>query len=1574
MTSRRQQGHGHGQDDITKVKTLQDATLKASRLYGMMREFIHPAKINYQKIHSKWRNVKKQIQVGGVPPTGETGAEAVPVDDKDCLELPPKLSLHVTAHPDDPKKFIVTRNDGDPLIDRSLTYFAEGLMGHLDKIKMGTEFDIGDADILARIAHHLISLILDALGDDDDEDEDDDTHIKQKLLTAALDAESRNAAASAIIIALIGLIKDKDDDGDGHGDGDDDGHGDDHDSISEDSIASIARSDDGALDDRIRELETELRRTATLLLEADISNQELQEIVDGLSQRLIDYGAQYTAWHDRIVDDLNAANLQQVQNLRVANQRIHDELNQLGQQYGDLRAQLAQIQPENAELTAEVGQLRQLLQTSEEQNAERLTQINALTQQSQQREAGITQQIAGLQQTVTQQQTTINEQEARIAELEQQRDSIRAQLVETERALADAQAAEAADQATIQDLQNNVARLTAANTEKDTQIAAAQRGLATTQAELRDTQAQIRELQGENRGKDRQIAESEANIREQKAAIQRLQAEIKILIDAAKSGNADAAAAAAAAQQLQDKEQDLQRARESLEAARAENQDLEKRYQTKLNAAQQRALDLEQQIAAAQSGTAAEKDAKNRLEQELEAKRREIRGLTSRFDQEKAGLDNQLEQAGRANAAQEQALNALQASNVNTEKELAVAKQRSQALAGQLESLKGESAEKDRLTQQLREANAANEKLSEKSQEESRQLQAQVDQINRKLVITAQEAEAAKLKAEAEASTQKQAIQKATDELKALQSQLLQTTGQNTQEQANLTAQIQAAEARRSQLAQENERVKAEAVAAASAAAAAEQQKQQAIDVLKQGLTERLENLQGKIPPQNRQQQLTGEADQIRNAIQGMRNADAYGALDTRINQLKGQVQQAIEEERQNQDRARQSDAAAAAAAAAAATATQEKIIERLNKRLEEGIPDSTSNIKKRIDTARTLQDECEITKSILLEILDIENLKITRLPDSDACKSIYTPKEDEIRQSIIRINCSNATVESIDNEYKRLNTLFKELREALGDKIRTLVVLRSDDGAAAADISLNSSSQEVSWYKKTVKFSGVFDETKSNVDKYWGVKDLLDKIPEVGSTVVIFGYGYSGSGKTYTLLGKKGTSSNSVEATARRSTGLAALKNLLKENPVPVAASSSETASAARAQQSAAAQNASQSVIDALTAARDILKGGEDTLGVEGVTQLAIQSYLDNGCKVTLEKAFEMYNDTYEFSGGTFSYGTTTQPTDFSSSKYGTCYRPNEDITVDRFNAIYDKITSKRIELKHIKPTPNNPESSRGHLFVQLGVIKNGRAGKLIMCDMGGRENPKEMWDSGRYCPSKKGPIPISRTNREIAYNDAGEEVPCTATEGERLTFSKVFNPVTGNINLETALRTKVGNQEILKTLKQGFYINDSINELLRVFGYKGTNKPSNWTYHVSGSLRNTWEYIPEVRATAVSDYIQMKPIFDQFKEESDCKITFCTFACIQADVKFKDDNIKTLSFAEKVNSCSSVGGGSAVAAAQGGAKTRRNRAQGKILTQRRIRGRRLVKAKSHPVTVVTTQRRNMRDKKKGHRTRKMK
>jgi hypothetical protein len=197
-----------------------------------------------------------------------------------------------------------------------------------------------------------------------------------------------------------------------------------------------------------------------------------------------------------------------------------------------------------------------------------------------------------------------------------------------------------------------------------------------------------------------------------------------------------------------------------------------------------------------------------------------------------------------------------------------------------------------------------------------------------------------------------------------------------------------------------------------------------------------------------------------------------------------------------------------------------------------------------------------------------------------------------------------------------------------------------------------------------------------------------------------------------------------------------------------------------------------------------------------------------------------------------------------------------------------------------------------------------------------------------------------------------------------------------------------------IMKTIREAFYINDSINHLLNHFDYYNTSdgtdkkKDTNW----DESEDRTIEYNPDVYVNPShqnkvpahdrDDPIGMEALlasYDELAGHPD-NIRYCTFACIRQDRAFKDDSIKTLNFAAQVNSCPddtrpAALGGVAMAAREdlgGGAKTRRNRSQGKVRTQRRRR--RIVKPKSHPITVVTTQRRNMRDKKKGHRTRKMK
>ena len=70
-----------------------------------------------------------------------------------------------------------------------------------------------------------------------------------------------------------------------------------------------------------------------------------------------------------------------------------------------------------------------------------------------------------------------------------------------------------------------------------------------------------------------------------------------------------------------------------------------------------------------------------------------------------------------------------------------------------------------------------------------------------------------------------------------------------------------------------------------------------------------------------------------------------------------------------------------------------------------------------------------------------------------------------------------------------------------------------------------------------------------------------------------------------------------------------------------------------------------------------------------------------------------------------------------------------NEITDVDTFINEINTVKLRRITDGHIKYTLNNPESSRGHLFYTFTLTKRGKKpGKLVICDMGGRENPIEL------------------------------------------------------------------------------------------------------------------------------------------------------------------------------------------------------------------------------------------------------
>ena len=1384
MTSRHQERKGRQErkddNDITKVKTLQDATLKASRLYGMMRDFIHPSKINYRKIHSKWRNVKKQVQVGGIEPGTGTGPEAVPVDDKDCLELPPKLSLHVTQDPLNPKQFIVTKKDGDPLINGSLTTFAEGLMGHLDKIKSGIEIDIGDADILALIAHDLISIILDVLDSDED---DDDGGDKAQKLKAALDRESRNAAAAAIIIALIGLIKKKDGD---------DGSNFNSPRSSSDSDGSFSPRSEFS-DDRSEQLLAEIERLGQELRDTNAylrqlqgvnrDNQRLQDQIGDLTRQLQTVNDQFAAWN-RAQVALNAANLLEVRGLQARNQHLQTALQGIGQENHDLQNQLAETQDQNGQLNAVVGRLRQALQDSQRQNAERLDRLNALNQQLQQQETVLRAQIAALQQTETQQQTTIARQTTLIKGLVDEDHMNKARLSDARQQLVDAQEA---GQQENQALQADVQRLTREKAEKDAELAASQKKLSDDHAALQQTRAQILELQGENRH------------------------------------------------------------------ARAENlvlQEQHRRTQTELESARQNAQELEQQISTARSETAAEQAKKVQLEQWLGAQRLHIRKLTDTFNREKAELGDQ-------NDAQQRELAELQSKHTATEQALASATQRSRELADQLESLNDEkSAEGLKFAEELRDANAEKERLSEKSQEETLQLQllnsrlgAQAEEIRAKdaqIRQTVQEAEKAKRAAESEAYKQQQAVGKATSELAALRADSAAQLAALEAQHNTTTSQLQAARADVLELtgrldalrgihSEEAVRLQSEIEAQQKEVRELTSKSQVENAALQKAIQDKDVELRNQKAAseaqivalqQEQQERLRIQQQQLneKNERAKLEHGRQISDKNEMIEKLKQQLQAQQERERQQELQAQQEREAAAAAAA-----NQDRLAR---------------------EAAAAAQQRFDKDKQPLSRALTDVMKSIAAMKSDDPCKLEFQRDADEIGVEI-----SILTPKTIDSKKQNLDFRMKNLSESTGTKIRTYVAMRGgEDDGDDSGITFDTENKTVTTPGRDVPwgaFSGVFDRSKTNEAKYTGMLDILSPIPD-GNTVVIFGYGYSGSGKTYTLLGGKDKKSD---------------------------------------------------------------------LWDKGIAERAIDDYEGQSCTVDLEEAFEMYNDSYNVAGGNnYFYGRRTSKISYLSQSQSI-----KNITSREFRDECSRIDAARKKSKHIKPTTNNDKSSRGHLFIQLKVTRPGeraKVGRLIICDMGGRENPNEMWTSGQYCTSKKDGVlgPIVKIKSTHYYDSDGEATECVIGNTEKSTDEVFDNPAGGLGGALQAVRLSKQQADILETLKQGFYINDSINEILKEFGYDFKDKkkegPTNWK--LGKAAGSDYKYFPDIRALSVAGYksdpatykpdedkIGIRKIFKTFKDYGKCKIKFCTFACIRSPKKVLSDSIATLEFATAVNSC---------------------------------------------------------------------
>ena len=433
------------------------------------------------------------------------------------------------------------------------------------------------------------------------------------------------------------------------------------------------------------------------------------------------------------------------------------------------------------------------------------------------------------------------------------------------------------------------------------------------------------------------------------------------------------------------------------------------------------------------------------------------------------------------------------------------------------------------------------------------------------------------------------------------------------------------------------------------------------------------------------------------------------------------------------------------------------------------------------------------------------------------------TPNTDEC---VLNITCKK--YEALDLYKSKMISLYEEILGA----VRVYVRINSRYDKPEQPISYITDNDykninkiqnhDLSTPLKSYEFTGVFDFTfKTNKALLEGPPTSKPKIDDIsikpmfellklGTNVVFFGYGYSGSGKTYTLLGNS---------------------------------------------------------------------------DVPGLLQEGLQSITDIE-SITVSNVFELYKHTVNLSGnigvkdiiinlhGILDIPDMTKPKQEQEQK---CKDINPIINITKIQTditrLLSDITLCRINLgsKRIKPTINNPESSRSHLFIIFKIkFNDGKEANLTIVDMAGMEDPNniynDIFNTNAYSMNsiltaysklptdiityanhfnheyinkivtdkklfdkynKDQQLLLTQFNNICIFNNNNNKIPdkpISKTKGQltpnKIEMTKQYELLYKNLTFKTFVESLL--KDNIDILKEGFCINESLNHLEYFFRAK--------------------------------------------------------------------------------------------------------------------------------------------------------
>jgi hypothetical protein len=328
------------------------------------------------------------------------------------------------------------------------------------------------------------------------------------------------------------------------------------------------------------------------------------------------------------------------------------------------------------------------------------------------------------------------------------------------------------------------------------------------------------------------------------------------------------------------------------------------------------------------------------------------------------------------------------------------------------------------------------------------------------------------------------------------------------------------------------------------------------------------------------------------------------------------------------------------------------------------------------------------------------------------------------------------------------------------------------------------------------------------------------------GYSIVLFGYGLSGSGKTFTLLGTK---------------------------------------------------------------------------GVPGILHYGLAN-LENVKSIKLKYLFEQYYNLVNINFGKLTgkihnlIREVPQLKSYSKNEnddFAKMIPSNIDVNNLQVNDLYqltETIDIYRQSKNRIKKTPNNPMSSRSHLFFIFEItFEDGKTGYITIVDTAGRESPLEIYN-----------IFIDSTKTKLASIMAPAPVG-----GEGLVEK------TKKISLDISYTA----QNIYQIFEEGFYINETINHMIYFFNKKNYTKtkvimqsqdPEKYTvskYYVNPTneeqVINTSNNCLTIPILNFLDSLSSKSKQSNFKPTK-----FIMITCIRQEETYCDQTFESIEFAQSIKS----------------------------------------------------------------------